>query len=202
MSTQRRGNWMQTYTGRQFWPLDPRPEEIDLEDIAHSLSMQCRFAGHCYTFYSVAEHCVRVSNALERLREGWPDAPLFALMGLMHDASEAYLVDLPRPVKRAVEGYAEAEELVQSAIWHRFGLCEGQFNGRPAVIAPGCAALIKLADNTLLATEARDLMGKPPVPWEALPDPLPETIIPWTQGEARAWFIERFNELQAVVQRG
>jgi len=188
----RKGDWMQTYTGRQFWPLDPRAEEVCIEDIAHSLSLQCRFAGHCREFYSVAEHSVRVSVLLQ---EWAPQDRMLHLLGLLHDASEAYLVDLPRPVKRVVVGYSEAEALVQTAIWHRFGLVEGEHNGQTARMHPGVAALIKRADNTLLATEARDLMSKPPAPWEHMPEPVGNRIEPWPSGHAKAMFLSRFAEL-------
>lgn len=60
--TERAGDWMQTFTGRQFWPMDPRPEDLDILDIAHALSLLCRFGGHCQRFYSVAEHSVHVST--------------------------------------------------------------------------------------------------------------------------------------------
>ena len=86
MKALRNGSWLQTYTGIQFWPLDPRPEEIDIQDIAHALSLLCRFNGHCQRFYSVAEHSVHVSTIL---------APEFGLWGLLHDAAEAYLSDIP-----------------------------------------------------------------------------------------------------------
>lgn len=87
----RRGDWMMTYSGRAFWPLDPRADEIDPLDIAHALSMLCRYGGHVRRFYSVAEHCVLMSHAV---------APEHALWALLHDATEAYMVDLPRPINR------------------------------------------------------------------------------------------------------
>ena len=62
MSKRSRGSWAQTFTGRQFFPLDPDPQDIDIVDIAHSLAMQCRYNGHTDRFYSVAEHCVHVSR--------------------------------------------------------------------------------------------------------------------------------------------
>src|SRR5579885_2784587 len=86
----RHGDWIQTYCGVAFYPLDPRPEEILIEDIAHALSMLCRFTGHVKRFYSVAQHCVYVSHRCD---------PKDALWGLLHDAAEAYLNDISRPVK-------------------------------------------------------------------------------------------------------
>src|ERR1017187_10636100 len=75
-----------TFSGIHFWPLLPNPADIRIEDIAHALSNQCRFAGHAREFYSVAEHSVRVSQLCP---------PEDALWGLLHDASEAYLTDVP-----------------------------------------------------------------------------------------------------------
>lgn len=93
---ERKGDWIQTYTGRQFWPLDPKPEEVCIEDIAHALSQQCRYAGHTIRFYSVAQHSVEIALRVPRAA---------ALWGLLHDAAEAYLVDLPRPVKYLMPAY-------------------------------------------------------------------------------------------------
>jgi 5'-nucleotidase len=101
----RTGAWMQTFTGRSFWPADPRPEDIDIVDIAHALSMQPRYGGHCTRFYSVAEHSRLVSEQVE-LRYGKPGLERAALL---HDASEAYLVDIPRPVKVSLSNYKELE---------------------------------------------------------------------------------------------
>src|SRR5579859_2936777 len=109
----RKGNWMQTYTGRQAWPIDMRPEDIDINDIAHSLSMQCRYNGHCRRFYSVAEHSYWVSKYVE---------PENALWGLMHDASEAYVTDVPRPLKPFLTDYEHIEFMAQVAIALKFGL--------------------------------------------------------------------------------
>src|SRR6266700_4788978 len=102
-----RGDWIQTAMGRKFWPMDPRSGEVFIDDIAHALSMLCRFGGHCIRFYSVAEHSVLLSRVAE---------PRFKLWALLHDASEAYLADVPRPVKPALVGYKDAEERVQRAI--------------------------------------------------------------------------------------
>src|SRR4051812_20612492 len=86
-----RGDWMQTYTGRAFWPLDAQPEDVDPLDIAAALSMLCRYGGHVSRFYSVAEHCLLMSEAV---------APEHALWALLHDATEAYMGDMVRPLKR------------------------------------------------------------------------------------------------------
>ena len=96
-------DWIQTYTGRKFHPLDPAMTDFDLRDIAHSLSLLCRFNGHCLRFYSVAEHSVRVSRIL-------PDD--LKLWGLLHDAGEAYLTDLPRPVKGQMPGFRDMEDKI------------------------------------------------------------------------------------------
>jgi len=141
---ERIGNWMQTVGGRAFYPLDPRPEDIDIEDIAHALSLVCRFGGHCSTFYSVAEHSVRVSMAI--VEAGGTRTEAFA--GLMHDAAEAYLGDMIWPLKQApsVAGYKAIEHRVQSVIFAKFGL--------PDELPP----IVKRFDLVLLSTEKRDLM--------------------------------------------
>lgn len=191
----RKGDWMQTYSGKQFWPLDPSADEVCIEDIAHSLALQCRFAGHCRSFYSVAQHSALVSHEAEAIvRERQeilkkPDAEVLrmvALMGLLHDASEAYLVDVPRPVKPHLNGYRAFEDGVMFAVCERFGMAyENNLLWHD----------VKEADNVLLATEARDLMKPPPVPWAPMPPPRAEFIDPWAPEKARSIFLQRFADL-------
>src|SRR5262245_47792896 len=100
MAELRLGDWMQTVGGTQFWPLDPRPHEFDINHIAHALGNMCRFNGHCRRFYSVAEHCVLVSRACSAAN---------ALWGLLHDMSEAYIADVIRPVKPHLSNYKSIE---------------------------------------------------------------------------------------------
>lgn len=88
----RYGDWITTYSGVQYYPLDPRVEDVRIEDIAHSLSLQCRFNGHSKFFYSVAEHCWLLSYAV-------PDP--YKLEALGHDGEETYTSDLPAPLKRS-----------------------------------------------------------------------------------------------------
>lgn len=171
-----RGDWMQTHSGVQFFPLHPRAEDIRIEDIAHALAHQCRFGGHCNHFYSVAQHSVLVSRACD---------PLDAFWGLLHDATEAYLVDVPKPIKRSIEmaGYRAIEERLERAIAERFGL--------PWPMPPS----VKRADVVLLATERRDIMGPSPAPWkfDERVDPLDARILPWTPDYAKACFLRRFE---------
>lgn len=176
----RKGEWLQTVSGKQFWPLDPNPEEIYIFDIAHALSNLCRFNGHCLHFYSVAQHSVLVSRIVPK---HW------AMWGLLHDAPEAYLVDLPRPVKRSESigvPYKQAEYRLMYAVCDRFCL--------PRLEPPE----VKRADDIVLCTEKRDLMSAPPVAWkldEQGLEPLLESIIPMSPPTACQAFLERFNEI-------
>ncbi len=161
-------DWIQTYSGRTFHSLNPVEEELFVEDIAHSLSNLCRFNGHCLRYYSVAEHSVRVSRIL-------PDE--LKLWGLLHDAGEAYLTDLPRPVKQRLPSFNAMEDKVLEVVARKFNL-----------VWP-MPAPVKEADNILLATEARDLMATPPRPWNLGVDPLPEAIDPMLPEAACRFFL-------------
>lgn len=110
---ERKGNWLQTYTGRAFYPLDPRPEDICILDIAHALSNICRYGGHCLEYFSVASHSILVSKLV-------PDG--MKMWGLLHDASEAYLVDIPRPIKEHLPDYRMLEQKCQRVIATVFNL--------------------------------------------------------------------------------
>lgn len=147
--------WIQTFTGKKFYPLDPDPEQICIEDIAHSLSLQCRFSGHTKRFYSVAEHSVEVAR-------NWfvdPDhrePRTGKLMALLHDASEAYLSDIPRPLKLLPEFafYREAEEHLQWMIWRKFGV---------GTIPIRDMAHLESADRLMCVTEAHSEKGMAPI---------------------------------------
>ena len=184
--TQRRGDWMQTFTGRAFWPCDPRVDEVCIEDIAHALSMLCRFAGQTRSFYSVAEHCVRASRIV---------SPAYALAALLHDAAEAYVVDLPRPLKRqpGLRAYREIERRVQMIVYDAFGVKLG------TTVALGAKA-IRTADEVMLATEARDLMGGERADaWALTAEPLVARIIPWNHKTAERRYLRRFRDLVGKV---
>jgi hypothetical protein len=171
---QRKGDWMQTYTGLQFWPLDPKPEEICIEDIAHALSMMCRYNGHCQRFYSVAEHSVLVSLNVDQR---------FALHGLLHDASEAYFGDIIRPIKPFID-VGEIALGIDLAIFKRFNIDPGFGNYE-----------VKRVDNAILVDEMRELMPNQPAKWYL---PEPALCIPincWSPEVAKRRFLKRFEVL-------
>lgn len=167
------GDWMQTYTGRQYWPLDPRADEVAAEDIAHHLGMLCRYCGACRRFYSVAEHSVGVLRVLEGDirrefsgdRVAWRGDDLlrrYKLSALLHDAPEAYCHDLIRPIKRCVEGYASVERANADAIALRFNL---------PLLSEIDASRIKHADNAMLLAEQEAIMAPAPAKWSPLEVP-------------------------------
>lgn len=108
--------YITTYTGVHFYPLEPDPEDIRIEDIAHALSMHCRANGHYKYFYSVADHCI--DCAVEAEARGM-DAYV-SLLCLLHDAAEAYISDIPRPVKRDLNGIYEIEDRIANMVYIKF----------------------------------------------------------------------------------
>lgn len=174
MLAQRKGDWIQTYTGKQFWPLDPRPEDVCIEDIAHALSMKCRFGGHTNVFYSVAEHSVLVMRAVEEPHKK---------AALLHDAAEAYLADIPRPVKPHLPGWHEVERAVELAIAEHFG------------IPWPMPAEVKAADNAILHDEKR-LLVEARHDWKLLGQPLGIDRFPlWPPFYAEKVFLSEFKRL-------
>lgn len=167
-------SWIQTYTGKKFYPLDPRVEDIDIEDIAHSLSMQCRYNGHCTSFYSVAEHCVLLSHAVD---------PEHALTALLHDAAEAYLSDIPRPIKPHLEGFRERESALDHAIAEKFGL------------PYPWPEQVKDYDFRILFDERADIMRPCEHDWEIEGEPLGVRVEGWLPDLVKILFLARFSEL-------
>lgn len=126
-----------TISGKRFWPLDARAEDVDIYDIAYSLSQKCRYNGHCRGLYTVAQHCVLASQNTHH--------PQWALM---HDAAEAYLPDVSRPLKPELKGFTEIEDRLLRVIAPVFGL-EMPFPKE-----------VHRIDAQMLVTEWRDLMPK------------------------------------------
>ncbi len=182
MTEERHGDWIQTYTGRKFWPLDPRPEDVDIEDIAHALSNQCRFSGHTRRHYSVAQHSLLVSHHVPDEHKLW---------ALLHDASEAYLQDVSTPVKRMAEmqPYRVAEGRCMLAICRAFGLDEVAFE------------CVHEADRRALATEARELLPGGPVGWHKYlegVEPYPEAIRGMEPSTAKRAFLAAFHHYRQM----
>lgn len=178
-------SFIRTYTGKNFDLLNIACSEIDIEDIAHSLSNLCRFTGHTKSFYSVAQHSVIVSEIVEAMDYG----PKTQLMGLLHDATEAYLTDISRPLKllSAMKGYRKLEEELEKRIALHFGF------------SMFMTIAIKEADHQALATEARDLMGNP-ADWEYLKNVKTwGTIVPLSPDKAKKQFLKRYEQLTKKV---
>lgn len=168
--------WIMTHTGVKFTPLEPKVSDVCLEDIAHALSNMCRFNGHCKKFYSVAQHSVLVA---EYLIDELEDTPI-VLCGLFHDAAEAYLPDLCRPIKPAWVEFARFEKQLLAIISRALKI--------PLIWNSAAHnSVIKMADNVLLATELRDLMFFVD---PELPPPLEEKIVAWTPMYSKRKFLE------------
>lgn len=164
--------WMQTYKGHRMDFAKMDPAAIDLEDIAHALSLICRFNGHCRDFYSVAQHSVYVSQLVH------PDN---RLRGLLHDSPEAYMGDKVSPLKRLLPDFDRIEEIMACVIADRFNL---------GFLVD---ADIKRAYMEMLALEGRDLMGADLAAW-GLPEPTAKIkIVPWKPELAERYFLEAFQ---------
>lgn len=175
------GFFYKTYTGKMVNPLSPTLDAICIEDIAHHLSRLCRYAGAVPTFYSVAEHCVRVSRLFT------PDSYL-AKWGLLHDATEAYLQDLPKPVKDLLPGYKIIEDRFLLVISAKFNL--------PVMSKDVFPDDIEVADTYIREAEMRDMMGV------GNGEISYEKIEPWTMDKAEAEFLNRYKELFEIKEDG
>ncbi len=175
--TARIGDWSQTFRGIRMYPLDPRPDEIDIADIAHSLSMQCRFNGHTRHFLSVAEHCCFVHDLLPA---EW------RLCGLLHDASEAYLSDVPRPIKQTAEfgpAYRAAEDALMQVIAAKFEF-----------VYPIPDVVVRV-DHAICRTEAVQLMA-PVLEWSDGAQPISGLKLHcWAPVQAEHEFLHRYLAL-------
>ena len=163
---------MRTFTGKWVTPLDLNPDDICIEDIAHHLSQQCRFTGATREFYSVAQHSVYVSMIAD-----WDDRR----EALLHDASETYLSDINSPCKKQDEftEYREIEALIMRAVSEKFNL------------EYPLPRSVHWADQVLLASEFRDLMGYE----NGWRDMLPWTIYPWDPKKAEKMFLKRWKHI-------
>lgn len=187
-STQNNNPWIETVSGIHFEFRDPQPDQIQVKDIAHALSMNCRFVGQCRKFYSVAEHSWHVARWLEGTH------PRIQMAGLLHDASEAYITDVASPVKQYMPEYKVMEDVISTAIFKKYGL---EYPLHPAV---------KYADTAMLSNEAHHLLlsrGNDWDMWQARKrPPILEAFRPigMQPDTAKEVFLDKFFELSLAIR--
>jgi hypothetical protein len=193
-ATERIGDWVGTWSGVKFYPFDPRPEEVELEDLAHHLAGICRFTGGTSRHYSVAEHSYWVSHYCD---------PRDAFAGLLHDGHEYITHDLSSPIKHdpSMMAYELLASTIQAAVYERFGLP----NREPASV--------HRIDHLLLLVEGRQLKkpgsisctgrmrqaGETSDPSQIRGTPLERLVLPcWDRRWAKEKFLQRFHELDSL----
>lgn len=178
--------WVNSYSGQKIDLIDPKPDSILPIDIAHSLSMQCRYNGHISQFYSVAEHSVYVSKLFEDtyLEEN------FALYGLLHDAAEAYLGDIVSPLKRLISDYSVIEKRFQEVIFEKFGL------------DPELPEIIYEVDRRMLATEAKQLIPIEHKDWKIPFEPYRVVLPCWDPHVAEEEFLIQLKRVGPRIKFG
>jgi len=169
------GNWISTLHVKTFHFLSPQPDEINILDIAHALSMTCRFGGHINRFYSVAEHCVRLQDFVE---------PKSRLAALLHDSEEAYIPDIPRPIKNRLPEAEEMGTKIRKAILKKYGASSADWKS------------IRDLDNRLLKAEAVQL-GVYNSGWEELGAPIVVYDLGWAPSKAEENFLRAFENIYA-----
>lgn len=175
--------WMQTYTGVAFRPWSAEVDDIVLEDIAHSLAFQCRYNGHTREFYSVAQHAVLLATyALDQVR--LEDA----YWALFHDAAEAYIGDMVRPVKVEMPAFRALDDDLTAKIAARFGL--------DGTVIPD---YVKGLDARILLDERNALLTTPPQEWDVDQlAPLGIEIVSWSPADAEAAFLQTYDRLEQL----
>jgi len=166
--------WIQTLQGLKIYPADPKPEQIVIGDIAGALSKMCRYNGHCKLFYSVAEHCVLVASKV---------SDTYKLEALMHDASEAYIADIARPVKPLLTNYGEIEDRLMRVIAAKY-----DFNWP-------LPSEVKDLDTAILRDEREQIMTPmmvPPSAWGDTREGLGVEIKFWEPCKAEYEFLTAF----------
>ncbi|MBR5799350.1 MAG: hypothetical protein IKY23_04745 [Lachnospiraceae bacterium] len=179
-------SYITTYTEKHFDPLHPDAAQVDIRDIAHALSLTCRGNGHVKTFFSVGQHCINC--ALEAEQRGY--TPKLVLACLIHDASEAYMSDVPRPFKRYLPEYEKLEDEILEMIY-------GKFLGE--MLTEEEEMLLKQIDNDLLYYDLKVLLNEP-TEGEApkLHIPLNYEVLPFEQVERT--YLELYEKWSAGLK--
>src|SRR5208337_610348 len=175
------GPTIMLHSGAWFDFCAPSSSDFTIEDIAHGLANLCSYAGQCRHFYSVAEHSILVSET----------AVGYEFEALLHDAAEAFVGDITRPLKQMLPDYRKIENNVQQAIFDRFSL--------PSILNP----CIKQADLRVLAAEQRQIMPEGTDAWarEGNVEPAPVVVLYLSPADAKKAFLERFKVLRAEYMR-
>lgn len=176
-------NYITTYSGLRINPFDPDANSIQIEDIAHALSLLCRGNGHVKTFYSVAQHCI--ACATEAKSRGYSDRLILAC--LLHDAGECYLSDIPRPAKQQLPRFKEMENRVLDVIYTKY-------LGSP--LTEDEQEQLDLIDDSILAYDLVNLLGEQ---MSSLPDmmnPPSYEVLPFSKVEEDflGMFYKYFNK--------
>lgn len=176
--------YIETYTGKTVFFMDPDPSMFDIHDIAHALSNNCRWTGHCKNFISVAEHSYWASTLVD---------PKYAMEALMHDASEAYLTDVAAPIKPYLTNYYEIEAKIMKAL-------SVQFNFQYPL-----PKKVKQIDTLLLSEEAYQVVpsqGKQWKMWESIggrPEKRDLEFGFWTPEEAEEMFMFQYYAISRSI---
>lgn len=164
------GPWIETFTGKRFYPLSPRRGDVDIKDIAHALAYKCRYGGHSICFYSVAEHCVALACAVPREH---------AMAALLHDAAEAYLPDVFAPIKGHLAGFSDIErrvhDVIMEALWQP-----------PGDLPP----VVKECDKRILHNEREQLFPYSNNTWTIPGKPLKIRLPLWSPEAAEQEFLD------------
>lgn len=184
-----------TYGGTHFVPARPEKDKIHITDIAHALSLICRGNGQVKTFFSVGQHCINC--ALEAKERGYGRRIILAC--LLHDAGEAYMSDVPSPLKRFLKDYEEMEERILDMIYTKYlgsGLTEEE------------KRLVKEIDRDFLYFDLRELLNETTMEAEpAMRTAFSYEVRPFSEVEQQylqlfwLYYQENENEMMQSVKR-
>lgn len=174
----RYGNWTQLYSGRSFWPMDPRPGDFDMGDVSIALSRICRYNGHCLRYYSVAEHSVHLALWVY----GQTGSRRLTLQALLHDGPEFIIADIVRPAKPFLQNYGDVEFRIQAALMEQHGLPHD------------LADIVKEGDTRILVDERAQNMAPTGLQWSSDGlEPLNVTLQFWDPVDAQREFLDLYR---------